>query len=130
METGLGLFLLSVAVISLITGVMLPGPMTAATIAKGYGNKHAGALIAAGHGIVELPLIAAIYLGLGHFLKSPPVFNAIYIAGELPSHRHSGHGNQPRLLPLVGDYRGGFDCRRRRLWSYRHCPSRRGALAL
>ena len=80
METGLGLFLLSVAGISL-TGVMLPGPMTAATVAKGYGNKHAGALIAVGHGIVELPLIAAIYLGLGHFLKSPPVFNAIYIAG-------------------------------------------------
>jgi threonine/homoserine/homoserine lactone efflux protein len=80
METSLGLFLLSVAGISL-TGVMLPGPMTAATVAKGYGNKHAGALIAAGHGIVELPLIAAIYLGLGHFLKSPAVFNVIYIAG-------------------------------------------------
>jgi len=80
METGLGIFLLSVAGISL-TGVMFPGPMTAATVAKGYGNKHAGALIAAGHGIVELPLIVAIYLGLEHFLKSPPVFNAIYIAG-------------------------------------------------
>lgn len=80
METSLGLFLLSVAGISL-TGVMLPGPMTAATVAKGYGNKHAGALIAVGHGIVELPLIAAIYFGLGRFIESPPVFNIIYIAG-------------------------------------------------
>ena len=80
METSLGLFLLSVAVISL-TGVMLPGPMTAATVAKGYRNKNAGALIALGHGIIELPLIAAMYLGVGHFLGLPVVVNGIYIAG-------------------------------------------------
>jgi len=80
METSLGLFLLSVAIISL-TGVMLPGPMTAATIAKGYRNKNAGALIALGHGVIELPLIAAMYLGVGHFLELPAVVNGIYIVG-------------------------------------------------
>ncbi|GAH49042.1 unnamed protein product [marine sediment metagenome] len=80
METNLGLFLLSVAIISL-TGVMLPGPMTAATIAKGYRNKNAGALIALGHGVIELPLIAAMYLGIGHFLELPAVVNGIYIVG-------------------------------------------------
>jgi threonine/homoserine/homoserine lactone efflux protein len=80
METSLGLFLLSVIGISL-TGAMLPGPMTAATIAKGYGSKNAGALIAVGHGIIELPLIAAIYLGVGHFLGLPLVVSIIYIAG-------------------------------------------------
>ena len=80
METSLGLFLLSVAVISL-TGVMLPGPMTAATVAKGYRNKNAGALIAIGHGVIELPLIAAMYLGVGPFLGLPVVVNGIYIAG-------------------------------------------------
>jgi threonine/homoserine/homoserine lactone efflux protein len=80
METSLGLFLLSVVGISL-TGAMLPGPMTAATIAKGYGSKNAGALIAIGHGIIELPLIAAIYLGVGHFLGLPLVVSIIYIAG-------------------------------------------------
>ncbi len=80
METSLGLFLLSVAIISL-TGVMLPGPMTAATIAKGYRNKNAGALIAVGHAVIELPLIAAMYLGIGHFLGLPAVVNGIYIAG-------------------------------------------------
>jgi len=80
METSLGLFLLSVAVISL-TGVMLPGPMTAATVAKGYRNKNAGALIAIGHAVIELPLIAAIYLGVGHFIGLPIVVNGIYIAG-------------------------------------------------
>jgi len=76
----LGLFLLSVAGISL-TGAMLPGPMTAATIAKGYGSKNAGALIAVGHGVIELPLIAAIYLGVGYFLGLPLVVSIIYIAG-------------------------------------------------
>jgi len=80
METNLGLFLLYVAVISL-TGVMLPGPMTAATVAKGYRNKNAGALIALGHGVIELPLIAAMYLGVGHFLGLPAVVNGMYIAG-------------------------------------------------
>jgi threonine/homoserine/homoserine lactone efflux protein len=80
MATSLGLFLLSVIGISL-TGAMLPGPMTAATIAKGYGSKNAGALIAVGHGVIELPLIAAIYLGVGHFLGLLLVVSIIYIAG-------------------------------------------------
>ena len=82
MEVSLGLFLLSAAAISL-TGVMLPGPMTAATIAKGYSDRDAGALIAIGHGIVELPLIAAIYLGFGRFISFPQVVKGIYIVGGL-----------------------------------------------
>jgi threonine/homoserine/homoserine lactone efflux protein len=85
METSLGLFLLSAAGISL-TGVMLPGPMTAATIAKGYSNKHAGAWIAAGHAVIEIPLIAviaAIYFGSGHFISSPQVEKVIYLVGGL-----------------------------------------------
>jgi len=82
MSASLGLFLLSAAVISL-TGVMLPGPMTAATIAKGYSDRDAGAWIAVGHGIVELPLIAAIYFGFGHFISSPQIVKVIYIVGGL-----------------------------------------------
>lgn len=80
METGLGLFLLSAAGISL-TGVMLPGPMTAVTVAKGYSDRNAGALIAVGHAVIEIPLIAAIYLGLAHFMSSPQVVNIIYVVG-------------------------------------------------
>jgi len=80
METSLGLFLLSAAGISL-TGVMLPGPMTAATIAKGYSDKNAGALIAVGHAVIEIPLIAAIYFGFGHFIGSPQVINIVYVVG-------------------------------------------------
>ena len=82
MEASLSLFLLSAAGISL-TGVMLPGPMTAATIAKGCDDKNAGILIAVGHAVVEIPLIAAIYFGFGHFLSSPQVVRAIYVVGGL-----------------------------------------------
>jgi threonine/homoserine/homoserine lactone efflux protein len=82
METNLGLFLLSAVGISL-TGVMLPGPMTAATIAKGYSDKHAGAWIAAGHAVIEIPLIVAIYLGFGHLINLPYVVKVIRITGGL-----------------------------------------------
>jgi threonine/homoserine/homoserine lactone efflux protein len=82
METSLGLFLLSAAAIS-VTGAMLPGPMTAATIAKGYSNKNAGIPIAVGHAVVEIPLIVAIYFGFGHFISSPRVVDIIYIMGGL-----------------------------------------------
>jgi threonine/homoserine/homoserine lactone efflux protein len=83
METSLGLFLLSAAGISL-TGVMLPGPMTAATIAKGYGDRHAGVWIATGHAVIEIPLIAimaAIYFGSGSLASSPQVERVIYLVG-------------------------------------------------
>ena len=82
METNLGLFLLLAVIISL-TGVMSPGPMTAATIAKGYGSKNAGVWIALGHAAVEMPLIAAIYLGFGHLINFPYVIKIIRIAGGL-----------------------------------------------
>jgi len=89
METSLGLFLLSAVGISL-TGVMLPGPMTAATIAKGYSDKHAGAWIAVGHAVIEIPLIAVIYaviyFGFEHFIDSPhasQVESGIYLVGGL-----------------------------------------------
>ena len=80
METKLGLFLLSAVGISL-TGVMLPGPMTAATIAKGYSDKHAGAWITVGHAVIEIPLIAVVYFGFGPFISSPLVEKCIYLVG-------------------------------------------------
>jgi threonine/homoserine/homoserine lactone efflux protein len=87
METSLSLsqFLLMAAGISL-TGAMLPGPMTAATIAKGYSDKHAGAWIAAGHAVVEIPLIAVmavVYFGSGRLVSSPQVERVAYLVGGL-----------------------------------------------
>jgi threonine/homoserine/homoserine lactone efflux protein len=82
METSLGLFLLSAAGISL-TGVMLPGPVMVATIARGYSDKHAGAWLIAGHAVIEIPLIAVIYFGFGRFLIFPQVERGIYLVGGL-----------------------------------------------
>ena len=66
------LFLASVVVISL-SGVIVPGPLLAVTIAKGPEGPHAGLWIGLGHGIVEMPLIALIALGFGSVLLVAPL---------------------------------------------------------
>jgi threonine/homoserine/homoserine lactone efflux protein len=82
MTANLGLFLLSAAGISL-SGVMLPGPLTAATIAKGYREQNAGIFIALGHAVIELPLMVLIYFGFAHFFASPEAKKVIGLAGGL-----------------------------------------------
>jgi threonine/homoserine/homoserine lactone efflux protein len=82
MDSSLGLFLLSAAGISL-SGVMMPGPLTAATIAKGYRQQNAGIFIALGHAVIELPLMALIYFGFAQFFASPEVKKVIGLAGGL-----------------------------------------------
>lgn len=56
------LFLLMVGFISL-SGVLMPGPVFAAAVVKGVESKHAGAWIALGHLLVEIPLIIVIAAG-------------------------------------------------------------------
>ena len=73
-------FLFEVLVISL-SGVMAPGPVTAAAIAAGARLRRAGILIALGHGIVEFPLIVLIVLGPGRILKLPAAQIVIGLAG-------------------------------------------------
>ena len=75
-------FLLEAVLISL-TGVMSPGPITAVTIGKGSDSPHAGAIVAAGHGIVEFPLMIAIYYGFGQLLNLFYVKAAIGLVGGL-----------------------------------------------
>ncbi|HAV10091.1 MAG TPA: lysine transporter LysE [Dehalococcoidia bacterium] len=75
-------FLLSVVAISL-SGVMLPGPLTAATIAKGYRDKNAGFYIALGHIIVELPIILLVYFGFADYFTIPEVKMITGILGGL-----------------------------------------------
>jgi len=77
---GLIAFLLKTIVISL-SGVMAPGAVTAATIAQGTRNRWAGTLISVGHGIVEIPLIFLLMMGLGLVFKMDPVKIAIGILG-------------------------------------------------
>jgi threonine/homoserine/homoserine lactone efflux protein len=75
-------FLIETVAISL-SGVMAPGPITAVTVARGSKSPHAGAWVAVGHGIVEYPLIFAIFYGLGRWFELPAVQTGIAAAGGL-----------------------------------------------
>jgi threonine/homoserine/homoserine lactone efflux protein len=74
---------LSEAVFISLSGVMAPGPITAVVIGKGGESPHAGALVAIGHGLVELPLMVAIFLGIGQVLNLPIAIAAIGLAGGI-----------------------------------------------
>lgn len=75
-------FLVSVVIISL-SGVMMPGPVTAVTIAKGRRDGNAGALIAFGHGIIEIPLMVLIYLGFAQLFSNEIVRRSVGFIGGL-----------------------------------------------
>jgi len=75
-------FLLSVAFISL-SGVMMPGPVFAMAVAKGYKDRKAGILIALGHAAVEFPLMFLIYFGFTWFFSSITVQKVISFVGGL-----------------------------------------------
>ena len=74
------LILLSVILISL-SGVMMPGPMFAVTLAKSYKSPWAGAQIAIGHAVIEVPLILLIYFGFAPFFQDNLVQLTLSMAG-------------------------------------------------
>lgn len=74
------LFLLAVGIVSL-SGVLMPGPVFAAAIVKGAENRHAGAWIALGHLLVEVPLILLIAGGLHYVFANDSVKTGIGFAG-------------------------------------------------
>jgi len=74
------LFLASVLLISL-SGVLMPGPLFAVTIKKASKSKTAGALIAIGHGFVEIPLMFLIFFVLSEFTLPSIVQVAIGLVG-------------------------------------------------
>ena len=78
----LSAFLIEAVLISL-SGVMAPGPITAVTLSKGTKSPHAGAIIALGHGIVEIPLMILILYGFGEILKIPYIKAIIGLLGGL-----------------------------------------------
>ena len=75
-------FLLGAVLISL-SGVLSPGPITAVAVGKGSESPHAGALVALGHGIVEIPLMVCILFGLGYLLNLAYVNVGIALVGGL-----------------------------------------------
>ena len=73
-------FIFTIVGISL-SGVMAPGPITAATLVAGERNRHAGAWVCIGHIAVELPLILILAAGLGTFLESRHIRAGIGLVG-------------------------------------------------
>jgi len=73
--------LLSVVVIS-FSGVMMPGPMTAVTLAKSYKSPWAGTQIALGHAVIEVPMILLIYFGFAQFFQNDIVRLVLSVVGS------------------------------------------------
>jgi len=74
------IFLAEAVVISL-SGVLAPGPVTAATLAAGTRSRHAGALVAIGHGVMEFPLMFLILAGVGAVFQIAAVRIGVGLAG-------------------------------------------------
>lgn len=72
--------LASVVFIS-FSGVMMPGPMFAVTLAKSYKTPFAGAWISVGHAVVEIPVILLIYFGFARFFENAAVQVILSLAG-------------------------------------------------
>jgi threonine/homoserine/homoserine lactone efflux protein len=72
--------LLSVIVIS-FSGVMMPGPMFAVTLAKSYKSPMAGTQISLGHAVIEVPLILLIYFGFAQFFQNNVVQLVLSVLG-------------------------------------------------
>lgn len=75
-------FLLEAVLISL-SGVMAPGPVTAVTLGTGTRSPHAGAFVAIGHGVIEIPLMIAILYGFGTILNHSSAKVAVSLMGGL-----------------------------------------------
>ena len=72
--------LASVVVIS-FSGVMMPGPMFAVTLAKSYKSPLAGTQISLGHAVIEVPLILLIYFGFAQFFQNTVVQLVLSVLG-------------------------------------------------
>ncbi len=65
-----------------LSGALSPGPLTALAISEGARTgRWAGARLAVGHGLVEIPLVFAIAYGLGEWLRQPLVGGLIGLLG-------------------------------------------------
>ncbi|NOZ58534.1 MAG: LysE family transporter [Euryarchaeota archaeon] len=69
---GLAFFLFATVVISL-SGVLMPGPVLAVSIAKGHRDRLAGMKISLGHALLEVPLILLIYAGVASAIEGTPL---------------------------------------------------------
>lgn len=61
---------LGTVIVTSLSGVMMPGPMFAVTIAKSMKSPWAGVLVSLGHAVIEVPLILLVYFGLASFFDN------------------------------------------------------------
>jgi threonine/homoserine/homoserine lactone efflux protein len=65
------------------SGAIMPGPLLAATIeASARRGILAGPLLMVGHGLLELVLLFALFLGLAPFIRQDGVFTVIALTGS------------------------------------------------
>jgi threonine/homoserine/homoserine lactone efflux protein len=72
---------LGTVIVTSLSGVMMPGPMFAVTLAKSYKSPWAGVQIALGHAVIEVPLILIIYFGVAQFFQNIWVQLALSVIG-------------------------------------------------
>lgn len=75
-------FILLTLTVSL-SGVMAPGPMSAVAMNHGTQQRFAGLFIASGHAFVELPLIGALFFGIGFISRFSSLTAYITLAGSI-----------------------------------------------
>jgi threonine/homoserine/homoserine lactone efflux protein len=76
------LAVLGLTVFLSLTGVMMPGPVFAATVVKGYKDPKAGIPIALGHGVVEFPLMVGVFYVVS-WLENQALLATIGIIGGI-----------------------------------------------
>jgi threonine/homoserine/homoserine lactone efflux protein len=70
--------------IAALSGALMPGPLFTVTVAESpRRGTLTGPLLIVGHGILELSLVTALFLGLAPFLKQPLVFTITAFVGAL-----------------------------------------------
>jgi threonine/homoserine/homoserine lactone efflux protein len=72
---------LGTVVLTSLSGVMMPGPMFAVTLAKSYKSPWAGTQISLGHAVIEVPLILLIYFGAAQFFENTVVRLTLSVVG-------------------------------------------------
>lgn len=75
-------FLVMVFLIS-FTGALSPGPLTIGSMVKGVDDPRAGLKVSLGHSLMEIPLIIALFFGLGAVLNKEAIIAIGLIGGSL-----------------------------------------------
>ncbi len=72
---------LGTVIVTSLSGVMAPGPMFTVTLAKSLKSPWAGAQVALGHAVIEVPLILLVYFGLAQFFQNSTVQLVLSVLG-------------------------------------------------